>query len=89
MGKYRINSNLESGFGKSDLILEPTQIKQPAIIIELKVTKEIEDLEQKCKEALEQIEIKQYDTFLRKRGFSAALKYGISFCGKMCLVKKK
>ena len=88
IGRYRVFSNLESGAGRSDIILEPTRLKQPAIVIELKVASEIEKLEQKCDEALKQIENKNYDTYLKKRGFKNIIKYGIAFYSKRCLAKK-
>ena len=88
ISKYRVFSNLESGKGRSDIILEPTRVKQPAIVIEIKVTSGIEKLGQKCQEALKQIDIKNYDTYLKKRGFDNVIKYGMAFCSKRCLVKK-
>ena len=86
--KYRIYSNLETGLGRSDIILEPTKLKQPGIIIEIKTTKDIQELENKSQEALEQIESKKYEIYLNKLGFDKIIKYGIAFCGKRCLVKK-
>ena len=68
ISKYRVFSNLESGVGRSDIILEPTRLKQPAIVIEIKTASKIEKLEQKCEEALKQIENKNYDTYLKKEG---------------------
>ena len=88
ISKYRVFSNLESGKGRSDIILEPTRVKQPAIVIEIKVTSGIEKLGHKCQEALKQIDIKNYDTYLKKRGFDNVIKYGMAFCSKRCLVKK-
>ena len=89
IGIYRVFSNLESGIGRSDIILEPTKLKKPAIVIEIKVASEIEQLEEKCNEALKQIDTKNYDTYLRKRGFDNIIKYGIAFYSKRCLAKKK
>ena len=86
---YSLYSNLESGYGRSDIILEPVDERNPAIIIELKVASEIEQLEEKCQEALKQIENKNYDTYLKKRGFDNIIKYGIAFCRKRCLAKKR
>ena len=85
---YSIYSNLESGGGRSDIILEPVDERKSAIIIELKIASEMEKLEKKCQEALKQIENKNYDTYLKKRGFDNIIKYGIAFCSKRCLVKK-
>ena len=86
---YCLHSNLESGLGRSDIMIVPYNFKKPAIILELKVAKDIDELEAKCDEALKQIEEKSYDTYLRKNGFRSSLKYGIAFYGKRCLVKVK
>ena len=88
ISKYKIYSNLESGRGRSDIILAPKRLKQVAIIIEIKVAKTEGELETKCDEALRQIENKKYDTYLRKENLKNIIKYGIAFYGKICLVKK-
>ena len=86
--QYRLYSNLETGLGRSDIILAPNRLKQPAIIIELKTAKNEDELENKCQEALEQIEKNKYDMYLRKENFKNIIKYGIAFCGKRCFIKK-
>ena len=88
MKDYVIYSNMESGLGRSDIILQPIDDRDVAIIIEIKVTKDIEEIENKCEEALEQIENKQYETLLKKQGFRNIMKYGIAFFKKICFVKK-
>lgn len=35
-----------------------------------------------AEQALEQIEVKHYDTELRRQGICTIYKYGIAFCGK-------
>ena len=85
---YVIYSNMESGLGRSDIILQPIDDRDVAIIIEIKVTKDIEEIENKCEEALEQIENKKYETLLKKQGFRNIMKYGIAFFKKICFVKK-
>lgn len=89
MKDYSLHSNLESGLGRSDIIIEPVDDRKPAIIIELKKVRDMEEAETKCQEALKQIEEKSYDTYLRKIGFKSSLKYGIAFYGKRCRVKIK
>ena len=53
-------------------------------------TAETEDrLEERAKEALDQIEEKQYDMEFSKRGIATVWKYGIAFCGKKIYVTAK
>ena len=63
--------------------------REAAIIIELKVAKEIEELKQKSEEALKQIEERKYQAYLKKIGCENIIKYGIAFCNKRCLIKMK
>ncbi|MBQ9982112.1 MAG: PD-(D/E)XK nuclease domain-containing protein, partial [Oscillospiraceae bacterium] len=46
-------------------------------------------LSSKCDEALLQINEKRYDAELIEDGFKKIIKYGISFNGKACMVKKE
>ena len=69
-------------------MIVPYSFKKPAIIVELKVTKDVDELETKYEEALKQIEEKSYDAYLKKNGFKSSLAYGVAFYGKRCLVKK-
>ena len=89
MKGYKIHSNVESGYGRSDIMLEPVDEREAAIIIELKVAKEIEELKQKSEEALKQIEERKYQAYLKKIGCENIIKYGIAFCNKRCLIKMK
>ena len=57
-----------------------------AIIIELKVADKLKDLDSKCKEALKQIDNKNYDTELIEEGYEKIIKYGICFFKKKCRV---
>ena len=86
---YKVKSNRENGMGRSDIIVQSTVKKGKAIIIEIKVAKDIKDLEKKCNEALEQIEKNKYDVELIKYGYKDILKYGITFFKKKCMVKLK
>ena len=86
---YKVKSNRENGVGRSDIIVQSTVKKGKAIIIEIKVAKDIKDLEKKCEEALEQIEKNKYDVELIQYGYKDILKYGITFFKKKCMVKLK
>ncbi len=90
---YIINSNRESGYGRYDIMLEPMDkenIKYPGIVIEFKVinAKKENSLEETVKNALNQIEEKNYDEELIKRGVKKEniRHYGFAFKGKDVLI---
>ena len=90
---YIITSNRESGYGRYDIMLEPIDkesTKYPAIVIEFKVinSKKENSLEETVAAALKQIEEKNYDTELIKRGVKKEniRHYGFAFKGKEVLI---
>ena len=83
---YRVESNRETGKGRSDIILRPLIRSKTAVIIELKATKKYREREKIAREALEQIERNQYDSALRENGYEKILKYGIVFIEKECFI---
>ena len=90
---YMVKSNRESGFGRYDVVLEPKDIKNKAVIIEFKVLSRArgeKSLEDTAANALKQIEDKKYDTDLLSRGIPAEniIKYGFAFEGENCLIKR-
>ena len=87
MKGYLIKSNRESGKGRSDIIIKAVSRRGAAVILELKVAKNFDELESKADEALKQIEEKKYEEDIRRDGYKNIIKYGISFFGKDCLVK--
>ena len=86
---YEICSNRESGNGRPDILLKPYDERNPAIIIEIKFIDKLGLMGMKCEEALGQIEDKEYAVGLLEEGYEQVLKYGICFCKKSCMVKKK
>ncbi len=88
MKDYIIKSNRESGDGRGDIFITNPE-EDTAIIIELKVADKLKDLDNKCKEALKQIDNRNYDTELIEEGYEKIIKYGISFFKKKCRVLKK
>ena len=83
-----VKSIRESGDGFADILLKP---KNPdaGLIVELKYVRSLNDLDQACERALEQIEDRRYDTELREDGRNDILAYGIAFCRKRCKVVVK
>lgn len=84
---YKKLSNRESGEGRYDIVLKPYDERKPAVIIEIKRCRLFSQLDQKCEDALRQIEEKQYDAELIAEEYMNILKYGICFCKKSCRVK--
>ena len=58
------------------------------IVIEVKYADEDQSLDMACKEALEQIETKDYGQALVQDGVLHVIKYGIAFQTKKCCVMK-
>lgn len=83
---YEILSNRESGNGRPDILLKPYDEKKPAVILELKYAEKFTQMEEKCKETLNQIDEKGYADGLTNEGYEKILKYGICFCQKSCRV---
>ena len=87
MGNYIVQSNRESGNGRPDILVRYPSVRGKAIILEIKVAKSYQELEQKCREALGQIEEQKYEATLRQEGYRNILKYGVAFYRKECMVK--
>ncbi|GBU21836.1 hypothetical protein R80B4_01738 [Fibrobacteres bacterium R8-0-B4] len=86
---YLLKSNRESGNGRSDLTLYSAAPKDgTAVIFEFKTTKEFDKLPTMCKNALNQIETKNYAADWVKDGYKNIIKYGIGFYGKSCEIQK-
>lgn len=87
---YVIKSNKESGFGRYDVVMEPKDIKNTAVIMEFKVfdAKKEKSLSDTVTRALEQIEFRRYDADLLKRGIPTEhiYRYGFAFKGRECLI---
>lgn len=83
MNDYTVTSNRESGDGRYDIQMMPSDKKMPGIIIELKAeTKGSTNLVQLAEEAVRQIKDKNYAVNLQKQGINTIFSYGVAFCGK-------
>lgn len=88
IGNYIVVSNRESGNRRPDLLLKYPSVRGKAVILEVKVAGTYQELEQKCAEALQQIEHQKYEESLRREGYQDILKYGVAFYKKECMMKE-
>lgn len=88
--RYVITSNRESGFGRYDVMLEPRDRADDAMILEFKVQdgEDEAELSDTVKAALEQIDQKGYAADLIAKGIPGdkIRKYGFAFCGNEVLI---
>ena len=84
---YLAKSNRESGNGRSDIMVKSPSLRGRAFIIEVKVSKSIDELEADAEKALQQIFDQKYADELHAEGYRKIDCYGISFYRKDCEVR--
>ena len=82
-----VESNREHGEGRSDIVVYHPERPQ-VVIFEAKYAKKLDELEERCEAALDQIEEKQY-TKEFDNGYTSIRCYGIAFYKKCCLVRTR
>lgn len=85
--KYLVKSNLESGLGRSDLIVKTPSLRGRAFLLEVKVSDSMKHLEQDAKKAVQQIWDKNYMEELKSEGYEQIDAFGIAFYRKDCEVQ--
>ncbi len=83
---YVVKSNREHGEGRSDIVLYDAENGRVAVF-EVKLSKELIEMDADCQKALKQIKTKMYAAEFED-DYDQILCYGISFFKKRCLVKK-
>ena len=73
----------------ADILVRYPSVRGKAVIIEIKVSKTWQGLEEKCDEALRQIEEQDYEASLRQEGYKDIMKCGVAFYRKECMVKMR
>ena len=82
---YQVQSELETGYGRSDLIiLDPARNR--CLILELKHVKNEGDLDKASGKAADQIVDNRYESRLIYQGYGEIISYGISFWDKRARV---
>ncbi len=84
-GEWAVLSNREAGHGFADIMVETDDLNS-GLIIELKITRSLSDLDQACQLAMSQIHDREYDMYFRDEGRNDITAYGIAFYKKRCRV---
>lgn len=82
---YVARSNREEGDGRPDIVLYPERPKDPAYIIEIKIRKKFNEMEEGLEEAYRQIKDMKYGEGILDDGYAGVISYGACFCKKSCI----
>lgn len=80
---WLVKSNVEAGEGFADIIVE-TDDPDEGIVVELKYTKNFDELKAASQKALDQIRDRRYQEYLLNDDRKNIRLYGITFCKKRC-----
>ena len=80
---WLVKSNVEAGEGFADIIVE-TDDPDAGIVVELKYTKNFDDMKMTCQKAIDQIRDRRYQEYLLNDDRKNIRLYGITFCKKRC-----
>lgn len=80
---WLVKSNVEAGEGFADIIVE-TDDPDEGIVVELKYTKNFDELKAASQKALDQIRDRRYQEYLLNDDRKNIRLYGIAFCKKRC-----
>ncbi|HMV68773.1 MAG TPA: AAA family ATPase [Myxococcota bacterium] len=86
-GDWEVRSELESGFGRADVVVRPRRPGLPGAVLELKRQEEGEDPGAALDAALTQIAQRDYAAALRQAGASVVQEIGVVFEGRRVWVK--
>ena len=85
--EYKVKSNLETGYGRTDVLVLPYDKNKLGFVFEFKISKNIEELETKADEALKQIDEKNYEVIMQDEKINHYFKIGMSFYKKELAIK--
>ena len=84
---YRVQSERETGYGRSDLIiLDPARHR--CLLLELKHVKKESEMAAALQEAESQIVRQKYDSRLNYEGYTTQIQYGMVFCDKRARISR-
>ena len=84
---YRVQSERETGYGRSDLIiLDPARHR--CLLLELKHVKKESEMAAALQEAESQIVRQKYDSRLNYEGYTTQIQYGMVFCDKRACISR-
>ena len=82
---YRVQSERETGYGRSDLIiLDPA--RQRCLLLELKHVEKESEMAAALQEAESQVIQKKYESEWIDEGYTTRIQYGMAFCDKRALI---
>ena len=85
---WNVSSNIETGKGRSDIIVGRKD-RKIGFVVEVKDVKDEDKLDAACEAALRQIDERDYTAILRRFRVKEIRKYGIAFWDKECRVVMK